>query len=652
MMNKTSIKHDVALGFLVLITALTISAVAIYYSVAGLAAIFAAAVIPIIIMGSILEVAKLVTAVWLHRFWSQTMWWLRTYLAIAVIVLMFITSMGIFGFLSKAHVEQTSASTESVAQVTRIDGELTRQNDIIAKAETKIKSLETSGTGSDANVQSQIDKEQKRIDSAYTRIEPAIVEQQSIITSQTSLYSSQITTLDENIKLLQKYIDLGEIKKAQGMIGSKADGAFGPKTAEAFRTWQDERKQERAVLVTKIEDLSNNNLTIKDARTEIKRLRSSAEKEISNSNILINRLRKQVGSSASDKQNIDELIDVQILRIKNANIQVDTLTDEKYKIEGEYRQLEAEVGPIKYIAEFVYGGEADKNLLEEAVRWVIITIIFVFDPLAVLLLIASQYTFAWSRQREEDEGDDPSDPSPTPIPPDDEDKYEDVSDDELQDELLTEEEKASRDVMILANFGAPVGDIRDLIKPMPVDEPILYEDVSDEELLLEEDDNFDPNQLELDFDTEPSKPVHRAWEELYHEIDEPDYVEVEIDETEVEIDEDEDDPYDHLFAEIDKTDTTELVDTNETLDVNTTEETEQEINLDTDLDDITVDPRIGDLPMQGTPDEAWASPITTQTENEQQEPDDLDKVYSKAQQESANKQRTKGWLSGGFPSKE
>ena len=86
------------IGILVLITALTISSVAIYYSVAGLVAIFAAASIPIIIMGASLEVGKLVTAVWLHRYWKQAKWWLKSYLSIAVIVLMFITSMGIFGF--------------------------------------------------------------------------------------------------------------------------------------------------------------------------------------------------------------------------------------------------------------------------------------------------------------------------------------------------------------------------------------------------------------------------------------------------------------------------------------------------------------------------------------------------------------------------
>ena len=98
------------LAILTLLTALSISAVAIYYSVAGLVAIFAAAAVPIMIMGGVLEIGKLVTAVWLHKYWSQATWWLRSYLSLAVVVLMLITSMGIFGFLSKAHIEQTSAS--------------------------------------------------------------------------------------------------------------------------------------------------------------------------------------------------------------------------------------------------------------------------------------------------------------------------------------------------------------------------------------------------------------------------------------------------------------------------------------------------------------------------------------------------------------
>src|SRR5210317_910568 len=134
------------LGVLVLITALTISGVAIYYSIAGLVAIFAAAALPIMIMGGALEIGKLVTAVWLHRYWRQATWWLKSYLTTAVIVLMFITSMGIFGFLSKAHIEQTASANEGIAQIERITKEIARNEEVIARAEAKIQDLETSGT--------------------------------------------------------------------------------------------------------------------------------------------------------------------------------------------------------------------------------------------------------------------------------------------------------------------------------------------------------------------------------------------------------------------------------------------------------------------------------------------------------------------------
>ena len=131
------------LGLLVLLTALTISAVAIYYSVVGLVAIFAAAALPIMIMGGVLEVGKLVTAVWLHKYWKDTVWWLKSYLSFAVVLLMFITSMGIFGFLSKAHIEQTSASVENVAQVEQIDKQIAQFNAVISRAEDTINKTET-----------------------------------------------------------------------------------------------------------------------------------------------------------------------------------------------------------------------------------------------------------------------------------------------------------------------------------------------------------------------------------------------------------------------------------------------------------------------------------------------------------------------------
>ena len=392
------------LGILTLITALSISAVAIYYSVAGLMTIFAAAAIPIMIMGGALEIGKLVTAVWLHRYWSQATWWLKTYLTTAVLVLMFITSMGIFGFLSKAHIEQTASANEGIAQIERIDAEIARNEQIVARAETKIQELETSGTGASNQLQTQIDREQERIDSAYNRIQPAIEEQNQIIAGVTQLFQQELDRIDEELALLQSYIDAGEIAKAQAMVGARADGAFGPRTARAFTDFQDAKRAERNEWLQKIQDAAQSP-TVTAARSEIQRLRASADEQIAQSNALINNLRNQLKSN--DSNDLQTMLDEQNERVRTASSEIDTLYDQKFQLEAEYRKLEAEVGPVKYIAEFIYGETADNNLLEEAVRWVIIVIIFVFDPLAVLLLIASQYTFEFNRKTkpEDDDGE-------------------------------------------------------------------------------------------------------------------------------------------------------------------------------------------------------------------------------------------------------
>ena len=482
-------------GILTLLVALCISAVAIYYSVAGLVAIFAAAAVPIMIMGGTLEIAKLVTAVWLHKYWSRAAWWLKSYLTVAVVVLMFITSMGIFGFLSKAHIEQTSASEESIARVESITSEITRQNAIITRANSRIGQLENSETGADATIQAQIDKEQDRIDKAFDRIKPAIEQQNKIITdtrtddaTRTKPYEDQLTSIQAEVLRLEtsakeyesKIANLSadssgvepllaqiagleaeiirvtnqlqssekdQIRAGQAIIGVSSDGAFGGNTRRALVAWvaaQRERitqiqgevatvrknatdtvDNERVRLADVVKDirtvqipaLKERELTmlgkidevrqtespvIQTARDEIQRLRASAESQVAQSQGLINRLRSQLG----DVDNANELeadIDAQQDRIKAANTEIDTLTEEKIALEAEYRKLEAEVGPIKYIAEFVYGESADSNMLEEAVRWVIIIIIFVFDPLAVLLLIAAQYTFDFRRKELEDD---------------------------------------------------------------------------------------------------------------------------------------------------------------------------------------------------------------------------------------------------------
>ena len=568
------------LAILTLITALCISAVAIYYSVAGLVAIFAAAAVPIMIMGGILEVGKLVTAVWLHKHWKQAAWWLKSYLSIAVVVLMFITSMGIFGFLSKAHIEQTSAGEESVAQVTQIENEVGRLNAIIERAEGKIKALETSGTGSDANLQSQIDKEQDRIDKAYDRIKPAIAQQNKIIEdaratdgNRTKPYEDQLTSITAEILRLEtsakeyeakienldtdnsgvepllaqidaleqeiirvtnqlQSTEKGEIRAGQAIIGVTSDGLFGGNTRTALAKWvQGQRdritqiqsevatvradatktvkmerfrlagvvkdirevqipalKERELVMLGKIDDVrKDESPIIQTARDEIQRLRESAEAQVVNSQALIERLRSQLAQTDKADE-IDAAVDEQMLRIKNANNEIDTLTETKYSLQAEYRKLEAEVGPIKYIAEFVYGEQADNTMLEEAVRWVILIIIFVFDPLAVLLLIASQYTFEWRNTRKDDNGErlrqyeqaraqrivDNVPPNyDVPTPPEEEEveepKFEDVDQETLDKE-----------------FDDEFGDIEELQKEQPK-KKVESSDVSKErELELEE----------------------------------------------------------------------------------------------------------------------------------------------------------------------
>ena len=390
------------LGILTLLSALSISAVAIYYSVAGLAAIFAAAVIPIIIMGVTLEVGKLVTAVWLHKNWNKATWWLRSYLAVAVFILMFITSMGIFGYLSKAHIEQTSASIESTEKIAQIDTEINRYNSIIRKAENKIEQAENAGANKNDTIQDQIDREQKRIDTAYDRIQPLVKEQQNIIQQEIirkdkkiEPYLAQVTNIDADLQTLSDLLnrrDRESIRRLQSIVGTRVDGTYGSRTAKQVENYRDgliAKRESILQTIAKIEEKDSPIITA--ANEEIKRLRDIAEQEIADSNKVINKLRSEIGSIAPD--NNTEVIEENLLKIKKAQAEVEVLTEEKYTIEAEYRKLEAEVGPIKYIAEFVYGEEADRDLLEEAVRWVIILIIFVFDPLAVLLLIASQYTF-------------------------------------------------------------------------------------------------------------------------------------------------------------------------------------------------------------------------------------------------------------------
>ncbi len=255
------------LAYLLLLTGLTISAVAIYYSVVGLAAIFSAAVIPIIVMGTTLEVAKLVCASWLKANWTQAPRLMKIYMTTAVIVLMLITSMGIFGFLSKAHSDQSLVS---------------------------------------GDVQSKI-----------------------------AVYDEKIKTAKENIDANRKA--LKQMDEAVDQVMGRSQDEKGADKAVALRRGQ---AKERTRLLSEI----------------------TAEQKV-----------------------------------------IAQLSEERAPIAAEVRKVEAEVGPIKYIANFIYGDNPDANVLEKAVTWVIMIIVVVFDPLAVILLLASQYSFMWFRKQQDDE---------------------------------------------------------------------------------------------------------------------------------------------------------------------------------------------------------------------------------------------------------
>jgi hypothetical protein len=389
-------KTSIFIAYLTLITALTISGVAIYYSVSGLAAIFSAAVIPIIIMGGVLEVSKLVTAVWLHRYWGIATWWLKTYLSIAVLVLMLITSIGIFGFLSKAHDTASGNATEAIATVTRIDGQIAREENRIEILGDRITGI-SSGTGFDVN--SSITQQETIRDGAWDRVQDDI-----------DYAQGQIDRLRDQLGVLDAAVNELRIKGVE-VIETDAGGTFRRAETETIDyvaqadILYDQQKEQRDGIREDITSQQRN----------IDRYRGSAETTIADANREINLIRDRSTSSQDDDLN---QIDEWNLQIDGIYTTIDGLKDEKFESEQTVRLVESEVGPIRYIAEFFTGTEdADANLLESAVSWLIMIIIFVFDPLAVLLLIASQYTFELRRKENPslEKSEPTNDPAPQPL---------------------------------------------------------------------------------------------------------------------------------------------------------------------------------------------------------------------------------------------
>lgn len=264
------INRHLTLSNLTLLVALALSTVAEYYSIIGLTAIFAGAFVPVVIMGVTLGVAKIVTTVWLRKYWARVSFILKVYLVSAVIVLAFLTSMGIFGFLSRAHIEQGMPTGDISAKVSLIDEKIKVQRDNIEVSRSALAQM-------DAQVNARLDR------------------------------------------------------------GGSEQGA------------------ERAVQI----------------RRQQAKERATLQKDIS-----------------------------------VAQAEIAKLNEERAPIASELRKVEAEVGPIKYIAALIYGDNADHNMLEASVRWVIIILVLVFDPLAIALVLAGNQSKEWDKE-EPEESDKP-----------------------------------------------------------------------------------------------------------------------------------------------------------------------------------------------------------------------------------------------------
>ena len=392
--RKLSFGDKYVLPTITFLSGIAISAVAVWYSVAGLVAIFAASAFAITVMGIALEVGKLVTAVWLHRYWEYANSWLKYYLSAGVIILMFITSMGIFGFLSKAHIEQTALSEEQVAQIETLNAKETRSQNKMARWSEEIARLMK---GEDVRVDNLIVREQNALKELYAQIE---TEKDSARKDA----DKQIEQQNTRLKQAQDRKD-ADIKAAKTRL---EDATFGG--GQYDEAVEKAKNREIGVAASAQREIRNINARL---NTRIAEIDANYKPNIDTINNRIQTLRNQANTKTED---IDARVAELETFIEQEQTVLDDVREDKMGYETEYRKLEAEVGPIKYVAQFLYGNIEDKNVLEQAVRWVIIIIIFVFDPLAVGLLIASQMAFQFGTPQERQEGQWKPKPPPPPAP--------------------------------------------------------------------------------------------------------------------------------------------------------------------------------------------------------------------------------------------
>lgn len=340
---------------LYLVSALSISAVAAYFSVVGLATIFPGSMTPIIIMGGVLEIGKIVTAIWLHRNWKTSPLLVKTYLSFATLVLMGITSMGIFGFLSRAHIEHATTTEKAVAMTQTIDNKIDRENDYIERQNQYIASLENRSSNTASSARLDIDQETAKIKDITEQLNKDTAFEMNRTTSE----RTRVQELDDELSELEK--------SSGGLFSSKK------KKIEELKVRQAPIRQ---AINSKISEYDNN----------IKQFRLDAQAKIKSIEDKITAFRNQTQEKDTSVQ---PQIEEHSKNIADAYGRIDELQNEKLGFEDNARQLEAEVGPVKYVAEAIADFTGKEFNISQAVRIVIIILVLVFDPLAILLVIAA-----------------------------------------------------------------------------------------------------------------------------------------------------------------------------------------------------------------------------------------------------------------------
>lgn len=339
---------------LVLLSALSISGTGAYFSILGLATMFPGSTTEVIVMGGVLEVGKIIAAIWLHLNWKSANKLMKFYLTGAVIVLMFITSMGIFGFLSKAHIEHSYLTDKEVAAAEQIDNKIARERELISRQEYYISQASKNIESSTDTSKDDIELEKKLIESIETR-------------------------LKENISLEQKLIEghnqrRKELDNALAELQAKQGGLFSSKKTK-IEELKNSQSAERAGLSQKISE----------AEKRIQDHRDKADSDIEKSLQKITEFQKNRGAGKAD---VSQDIEGYNKEIGLSLERISELESEKAKFEAAAQELEAEVGPVKYVAKLFEDLGSSELPLDKAIRMVIVILIFVFDPLAVLLVLA------------------------------------------------------------------------------------------------------------------------------------------------------------------------------------------------------------------------------------------------------------------------